>query len=134
VPDPVADEDYARSLGLAVEPEPEDAGVLHALTRDGIKGAIQQEMPEIRECYEAWLEQNPALAGKLKVQFTIVEVPGKARGKVVKVDTADGGMGHLAFEGCVKNVFSGLRFERPEHGGEMRVTYPLAFENRTEKP
>lgn len=43
------------------------------------------------------------------------------------MDIADGGMGHLAMEGCVRNVFKGLRFEAPK-SGEMRVSYPLAFE------
>lgn len=129
VQDPVPDEAYAASLGIEVEPEPEDAGALHPLTRDGIKGAITQELPELRECYEAWLEQDPRLAGQLKVQFTIVEVPGRARGKVAQVHTADGGMGHLAFEGCVRNVFKGLRFERPERG-ELKVTYPLTFSQK----
>jgi hypothetical protein len=48
---------------------------------------------------------------------------------VQRVDIADGGMGHVAMEGCVRNVFKTMRFEAPENG-EMRVTYPLQFESK----
>jgi hypothetical protein len=106
--------------------EPPDAGVIHALTRDGIRGAIQEKLPEIKECYEAWLAQNPKLGGKLKVDFRIQEVPGFERGRVSEITVLDGGFGHVAMEGCVRNVFEELRFERPPQG-ELRVTYPLAF-------
>lgn len=124
-------EQLAR-LGLGPEDiEPLDGGVLHPITREGIKDAVQQELPQIRECYEAWLRQNPTLAGKLKVQFTIAEIPGRERARVQRVDIADGGFGHVMMEGCVRNVFQGMRFERPR-GGETRVTYPLSFENTPE--
>ena len=88
---------------------------------------MTQELPAIKECYEGWLQQNPALAGKMKVEFTIAEIPGRDRAKIMQVVVADGGIGHLAMEGCVRNVFKGMRFEAPR-GGEMRVTYPLSFE------
>lgn len=119
---------HLAALGLGPdELEPLDGGVLHALSRDGIKGAIAEQLPQIRECYDAWLQQNPQLGGKMKVQFTIMEIPGRDRGKVQRVEIADGGLGHVAMEGCVGNVFKSMRFEAPPHG-EMRVTYPLTFE------
>lgn len=119
-------EQLAR-LGLGPEDlEPLDGGVLHPITRDGIKAAVQQELPQIRECYDAWLRQNPTLAGKIKVQFTITEIPGRDRARVMRVDIADAGFGHVMMEGCVRNVISGLRFERPR-GGETRVSYPIDF-------
>lgn len=127
--EPEVDPAHLKALGLGPEDvEPLDGGPLHALTRDGIKGAVAEELPAIKECYESWLQQNPALGGKLKVEFTIAEIPGRDRAKIMRVDIADGGMGHLVMEGCVRNVFKGMRFEAPQ-GGEMRVTYPLAFES-----
>ncbi len=125
--DAVPDWEHLRALGLGPEDvEPLDGGVLHPITRDGIKGAVQAELPQIRECYQAWLQQDPSLSGKMKVEFTITEIPGRDRAKIMKVVVADGGMGHLAMEGCVRNVFKGMRFEAPL-GGETRVTYPLVF-------
>ena len=131
--DPEPDFRHLEALGLTPEDlEPLDGGVLHPVTKDGIKEAVQPELPQIRECYEDWLKQNPNLAGKMKVQFTILEIPGRDRAKIQKVEVADGGMGHLMMEGCVRNVFKGMRFETPR-GGETRVTYPLNFEN-TQQP
>lgn len=128
--EPEVDPAHLKALGLGPEDvEPLDAGPLHALTRDGIKGAVAEELPAIRECYEGWLQQNPTLSGKLKVEFTITEIPGRDRAKIMQVNIADGGMGHLAMEGCVRNVFKGMRFEAPKKG-EMRVTYPLTFESK----
>jgi hypothetical protein len=120
---------HLRALGLTEDDlEPLDGGVLHKLDRDGIKGAVAEKLPEIKECYESWLQQNPALMGKVKVEFRILEIPGRDRGKVMGVTIADGGMGHVAMEGCVGNVFKTMRFEAPR-GGELRVTFPISFSN-----
>ena len=125
--DPEVDPQHLKALGLGPEDlEPLDGGPLHPITRDGIKKAVTEELPELRECYEGWLRHNPNLAGKLKVEFTIAEIPGRDRAKIMRVDIADGGMGHLAMEGCVRNVFKGMRFEAPK-GGETHVTYPIEF-------
>ena len=108
--------------------EPMDAGALHPITREGIKGALMAELSQIRECYEAWLQQDPGLGGTMNVEFTIAEIPGRERAKITEVSVAEGGMGHLAMEGCVRNVFMGMRFEATL-GGETRVMYPLTFES-----
>ena len=128
--DPEPDWEHLRALGLTeADVEPLDGGPLFALTKDGIKAAVSEGLPEIRECYEGWLQQNPALSGKMKVQFNILEIPGRERAKVMRVEIADGGMGHVAMEGCVRNVFKNMRFEAPK-GGEVNVTYPLSFEHK----
>ena len=125
--DPEVDPEHLKALGLGPEDvEPLDGGPLHALTREGIHGAVKEELPAIAECYEGWLQQSPGLSGKMKIELTIVEIPGRGRAKVMQVLVADGGLGHLGMEGCVRNVFKGMRFEAPR-GGEMRVSYPLSF-------
>ena len=128
--DPEAELEHLRALGLTeADLEPLDGGPLFALSKDGIKAAVAAGLPELRECYAGWLQQNPALGGKLKVQFDIIEIPGRERAKVMRVEISDGGMGHVAMEGCVRNVFKTMRFEAPP-GGELRVNYPLSFEPR----
>lgn len=130
--DPEPDWQHLKALGLTeADIEPLDGGPLFALTRDGIKAAVTEGLPEIRECYEGWLQQNPSLSGKMKVQFNIAEIPGRDRAKVMRVEIADGGMGHIAMEGCVRNVFKNMRFEAPK-GGELNVTYPLSFESKSD--
>lgn len=96
----------------------------HSLDRDGIRGAIHEKLPELQDCYDAWLQQHPGLGGTLKLSFQITEADGG--GVVQNIAIIDGGVGHLAFEGCVANVFDGLDFEPPQNGA-MNVTYPLVF-------
>ncbi len=132
--DPVPDPDQVRALGLDPDEviEPVDGGPLHAISRDGIKGAVKEKLPEIKECYESWLQQDPTISGRMKVEFQIMEIPGRDRAKVMAVTVADGGLGHLAMEGCVRNVFKSMRFEAPR-GGEVRVSYPLSFESHPDQ-
>lgn len=96
----------------------------HTLDRTGIQSAIRETLPEMRDCYESWLQQNPELGGTLQLSFQIVAADGG--GVVQNIAILDGGVGHRVFEGCVANVFSGLEFEEPE-GQPMSVTYPLVF-------
>jgi hypothetical protein len=101
-----------------------DAAVPFPLSRDGIRGAIGAKIPEVKECYEEWLKQNPKLAGRMVVGFTI-SADDAGTGGVSKVAVIDGGLGHALMEGCVLNSFHDLRFEAPD--GELTVHYPLAF-------
>ncbi len=98
------------------------------IDREGIRGAVQESVPEMRECYEAWLQQNPSIGGRVVVTFTIQAIEGEEKAKVVGAKLADQGLGHVAMEGCIVNVFEGLRFERPADG-KIDVTYPLNFSN-----
>ena len=122
-----------RSGGSASAPDQlhrvqSDAGTPYALDRDGIKGAITSKLPEIKDCYEAWLAQNAALSGRMTVAFTIsADDAGEA--EVTRIALVDGGVGHVLMEGCVLNVFHDLRFERPEGRDSIEVHYPLAFSN-----
>jgi hypothetical protein len=113
----------SASAGAA---ESADAGTPYKLNKDGIKAAIGEKIPELKECYSSWLEANPSLAGKMKVSFTIDTVPETGLGGVTQIEIADGGIDHFAMQGCVMNVFKDLRFEAPENG-PLKVNYPLAF-------
>jgi hypothetical protein len=125
--DPEVDPDHLRALGLDEDAiEPLDGGPLQALSREGLKRAVAERLPELRQCYRGWLQPNPALGGKLKARFTIAEIPGMNRAKIMSVDLADAGAGEVAMEECVRNVFKTTRFETPR-GGETRVTVPLDF-------
>lgn len=108
-----------------------DAGAMHKLDQAGIQSAIQEKIPEIKECYQSWLGMNPHLSGKLLVGFRIVPDDGGTEGVVGEIAIADGGLGHVAMEGCVMNVMSAMRFEAPK--GELTVNYPLRFRSEPEK-
>ncbi len=98
--------------------------------REGIRAAIQSKVPEIKECYESWLQANPNLAGKMTISFVIRATDG-GDGEVQDVGASSSDISHLPFEGCLKNVMAGMRFEAPydDSGnlGEMKVRYPFVF-------
>ena len=103
-----------------------DAGVPFALNKDGIKAAVQEKIPELRDCYDSWLQADPSLAGRIKVSFTIDTDPNTGLGAVTQIGVMDGGIDHLALQGCVMNVFKDLSFDAPENG-PLTVNYPLRF-------
>ncbi|MBK7860569.1 MAG: AgmX/PglI C-terminal domain-containing protein [Archangiaceae bacterium] len=103
-----------------------DGGVRFPLSGDGIRAAVADARPQVRECYEAWLKVNPQLQGRLKVAFRITS-DGGTEATIDQVHlVGDAGMGNLAFEGCVLSVMSGLHFDPPPQGA-LEVTYPLSF-------
>lgn len=103
-----------------------DAGPTWTVDKDGIRSAIREKVPELRDCYEPWLLANPELQGRIKVSFTIDEDPDTGLGHVSEIGVLDGGMAHLAMQGCVMNVFKDLHFEPPQNG-PVKVNYPLSF-------
>lgn len=102
-----------------------DAGVRFALDRSGIQAAIESALPEVRDCYESWLGMQRDLGGRLAVTFTIDTDDGEV-GRVTHLALGDGGVGNVAFEGCVLSSLKDLRFEPPLEG-PMNVTYPMKF-------
>jgi len=104
-------------------------------SREGIRAAIRAAIPDIRDCYDAWLQARPELGGRLAVRFTIESAGGEATGqddgtdvpaRVTNVRIVSSELDHGLLEGCVLNVTAGLRF-RPPRGGKITVTYPFRF-------
>ena len=99
--------------------------------RDGIKAAIQSATPQIKECYDGWLEYHPRLAGKLVIAFTIGSPEGERKlARITDVELVENRVRHGVMEGCVLNVVSNLRFQRPDGGGEVTVRYPMFFSSK----
>ncbi len=127
----IADELQARELeaiarSAALIASATDAGrTQHPLTRDGIQAAVREAKPELRECYESWLQQQPKLAGDVSINF-VIDANDAGQGGVQRLSIVDGGLGHTMLEGCVLNVMGELSFERPS--SPLNVTYPLRFD------
>lgn len=96
----------------------------YEFSKEGLRGAIEEKMPEIRECYEAWKKQNPGLAGRLLVGFDIA-ADNRGAAEVQHIELVDGGVGQPFMEGCVLNAFQDIRFEEPPGGGQVKVRYPI---------
>lgn len=100
-----------------------------SVDRDGIQGAVREAVPDIRECYAAWLRDNPELTGKITVRFSI-EARGE-RGEVTSAALISSDLAHPLMEGCVLNVMRGLAFEAPPDG-KVDVSYPFVLQTDDE--
>ncbi len=94
--------------------------------REAVRRAIEDHRPEIRECQEAWQRQSPALAGRMIVRFDIT-LDDAGEGEVSHVELMEGGVGHVFVEGCVLNVFHGMRFPAPPDG-QVTVVFPVVMD------
>jgi len=111
-----------------MDPGPDDEqGMVYEVSREGIQSAMQETLPKIKECYEGWVADNPDLAGRLRVTFTISEeTDSDDIAHIDEVQIQDSELAHGLLEGCVLNVVGGLSFD-PLEEGAVTVTYPFAF-------
>jgi hypothetical protein len=115
--------DGEEIAGTAANPYP--------VSRDGIRAAVQDRTPEIKECYDGWLALNPELEGSLIVSFGIVSGEDELA-HIEDVGLASSELNHEFMQGCVLNVFEELAFQPPE-GGSITVTYPLLFSSEPDE-
>jgi hypothetical protein len=106
---------YPIELTPGAPPEVGKGGVEAVEVQKGIRGASDKT----RACFEAGLKKDPALAGTLKLKFTIT-----AKGTVLKVDAvADSTLKDADVQKCVLEVVKGVAFPKPKKPTE--VVYPL---------
>jgi len=83
---------------------------------------IRTRIRAIQRCYETELRRNPTLAGKVTVQFTIVE-----RGTVSGAHATENTTGSPAVASCVVDTISRFRFNPGPEGGSVNFSYPFVF-------
>lgn len=110
-------------------PSEEAATRLPELDREYIRSAIaEQLLPVAVECYESALADDPALAGKIVAEFTIVGVEDV--GGVVEEASIQAEASTLDSEfvrECMRESLLAVTFEPPPDGGQVQVTYPFEF-------
>jgi hypothetical protein len=84
-----------------------------------IQSVVRTGFKHIRICYEAGLDRNPKLQGRISVRF-VIERDGTVK------DARDGGsdLPDMAVRDCVMNKFFGFKFPPPA-GGIVTVVYPI---------
>lgn len=87
-----------------------------------IKRVVRQHRRELKACYEAELQKNPALAGEVRVKFTI-----SGTGRVVAALVQDSSLGSAPVETCVTGKIRRWIFPEPHKGGIVVVRYPFRF-------
>jgi hypothetical protein len=98
------------------------------LDKDYIRERIQSDFkPLAKECYEAALEADASLAGKLLFSFTIVG-DDSVGGIVESVDFAEGSdIEDEELLYCMRESLLSMTFAPPAKGGTVTVTYPMLF-------
>ena len=112
--------------GEVVSEEEQNETMVWGLDRDSIQGSIRERHQEFHRCYDAWLEVEPELAGRMKLGFTIGRATDKdSHFTVVDLDLVDSDLDHAVFEGCVLGALQDLVYEAGD--GQIEINYPLVF-------
>lgn len=83
---------------------------------------IRTRISAIRACYEQQLRRNPALEGKVTVEFTIQPTGGISGAHATENTTND-----PAVASCVVSTVSRFRFTPGPEGGSVVFSYPFVF-------
>ena len=95
------------------------------LDKGAISGVVQRRLGAIKSCYERELKGNPALAGKIVLQFTIQE-----SGRVGDVKIVSDSTGEPNVAKCMVTQISHFRFPSPQ-GGSVTASYPFVLQPGT---
>jgi Ca-activated chloride channel family protein len=101
---------------------PGDADVRGAMDKDLIRRIVRRHINEVKFCYEKGLARNPALQGRVLVQFTI----GPA-GAVLQSAVQSSTLGSAEVEACLVQAVRRWDFPRPAGGGSVIVAYPFVL-------
>lgn len=113
---------------LQAAPAPRAAGE-PSLSSAYLQARIREDfIPLARECYEAALEQNPSLGGKVMMVFEIVG-DESVGGVVESAELGEGStLDDPEFNTCMRESMLSMAFEPPKGGGSVTVNYPFSFD------
>ena len=94
------------------------------LTREQIERVVRRHARGLRACYEVELQRDPALAGRVTVNWTI-----GLDGRVVAQNVAENTTTNRNMESCILREVSRMRFDQPD-GGMVQVAYPFTFRSQ----
>jgi hypothetical protein len=100
--------------------------------KEDIRAAIKELLPQIRDCYEQGLKQNPSLDGKARVEFVLARAPdGGAYAREGEVNEST--MNAPLVEACILSKLQTAHFRDLQGEGEVRVKYPFNFHSERER-
>ena len=102
--------------------EIEDQGGSGDFDAAAVVKAIKIKLGAIKACYEQGLRRNPALAGKVTVEFTIQQV-----GSLTGVKAKENTLGDADVAACIVARISSIRFNPGPEGGSVAFSYPFVF-------
>ena len=91
------------------------------LDRQAIAKVVRKHMPEVQNCYEMGLLQDPRLAGQVVLEWTI-----SSAGEVRSINTVRNSMRSPTVAMCISAELRNWSF--PKHGrGGVVISYPFVF-------
>lgn len=119
----------ARDLAQNVQREvrqvavlPQDPTIAGGLDAEIIRRVIRERRREVQACYEAELQRNPDLSGRVVFNFVITP-----DGSVASATVKESSLNNSDVESCIANRMRRWRFPEPRGGGLVRVDYPFQF-------
>ncbi|MGE4130422.1 MAG: AgmX/PglI C-terminal domain-containing protein [Bdellovibrionales bacterium] len=113
-----------RSSG-AIQIQESGASEVLGMDREAIRRVIREHLREIRNCYEARLQSNPELHGKVVLQWNIV-----GAGQVKNARVTGNSLGDSAVGDCLARRLSTWTFPSPPQDQIGQVVYPFVFSAR----
>lgn len=111
-------------------PSEASASLLPTLDASYIREAVgEQLVPVAKECYESALNDDPTLAGKLVLNFTIVgaqDVGGVVEEAEVLAEEST--LNNAFVNECMRESVMAVEFVAPSSDGRVDVKYPFIFE------
>lgn len=137
-PDPAAAPSISEAVGIHASGQENGAGtrmpprvrqaqaeVVGPLDRDIIRRIVRAHINEVRYCYNEGLSADPALSGRVAIQFTIGSA-GKVVEAVVASSTLDEDDDDEGVATCIGTAVQRWKF--PKFEGEAAVvTYPFVL-------
>jgi len=99
-----------------------DSSVRGSLDKEIIRRIVRRHLNEVKFCYEEQLIRQPALAGRIVVQFMIAR-----NGQVLSSVLQSSSMKNPAVERCTVQAVHRWQFPEPQGGGLVTVTYPFSL-------
>lgn len=93
------------------------------LDKDIIRRIVRAHINEVRYCYNEGLAEDPALAGRVVVAFTIGPKGSVTNSEVTSTDLADEGVAE-----CISEAVARWKFPKSKGGEPVQVTYPFVLE------
>lgn len=100
----------------------EDAEFIGKIDKEAIRRVIKSNERQVRACYEAALNRQPDLKGRLLLRWKIGDL-----GKVYEASVKESSLGSTAVANCVLRRLRTWRFPEPPPGVEGEVEYPFVF-------
>lgn len=93
-----------------------------ALERDDVRMVVRTKLPQVRACFELGLAEQPTLAGRVALRFTI-----DAMGRVREPSVAADELGLAPVSDCLLDSLATWQFPLPRDGRELTIVYPFHF-------